>query len=64
MPIHQLPRIPRRVASTLHKVRKRMLRIVVLVEDLPAAPGTGDKGNVMVVCVLSAEEGDAGRAAD
>lgn len=41
-----------------------MLCIVVLVEDLPAAPGSGDKGDVVVVCVLSAEEGDAGRTAD
>lgn len=41
-----------------------MSGIVVLVEDFPAAPGPGDKGDVVVVGVLGAEEGDAGGAAD
>lgn len=41
-----------------------MLRVVVLVEDLPAAPGTGDKGDIVVGRILGAEQGDTGGAAD
>lgn len=64
MPVHQFPRIPSRIPGALHEIRKRVLRVVVFVEDFPAAPGTGDEGDVVVVCVLGAEKGDAGGTAD
>jgi hypothetical protein len=40
-----------------------MPRVVFGGEELVAAVGRGDEGDVMVVCVLGAEEGDAGGAA-